>query len=231
MTINFMNTDEFIFHIADKSTNTYKDLTSNDPQVTISHPTRLLVRQEYAIKDGFLLYLIYFLKMYFFTLVRAFFLFRKSINEELAPIYIEAELETLSETSESTIIFEKSFLSSFDMLFVAPKLVCDRFVKVCDAKYFIDEYTVKVNRKKQFLRSISAPAMLFTLDAIVFTYGGIEEVFNVCAFCLYLLPFIALFAAFMVLRAKRAYKKYRLALDNQVGYMNGDSKKLEDKGL
>ena len=69
--------------------------------------------------------------------------------------------------------------------------------------------------------------MLFTIDALVFVYASIEELFNVCAFCLYLLPVIAALMLFMIIRAKSAYKKYIATLKNQVGYMNGEFKKID----
>lgn len=227
MVLNILDAGEFVFHIEDKNGAINKDIDSHDSRAELPHPARVTIKQRYALNAGFGFYLRYFIRMFFFTIVRAFFLFRKSISEEISPIYIDAELETLSETDESTLYFERSSFSPFNMLFTPPKLTSDRSVKICSVKYFIDEYTVKVNRKKQFLRSISSPAMLLALDALVFTYAGIEELFNVCAFCIYMLPFIAAFTVFMVIRAKRAYKKYTVALENQVGYMNREFKKVE----
>ncbi len=227
MILNILDTGEFAFLITDKSGKISKRLDKDDPRVELPPAAHFTIRQCNNTKANPLYYIWYFIKMYLFTIVRAFFLFRKKINEEISPIFLEAELECVKESDESTLIFEKSSLSSFDELFVAPKIVVDRAIKLVSLSYFADEDTIKLNRRKQFLRSISSPSMLFTIDALVFVYASIEELFNVCAFCLYLLPVIAALMLFMIIRAKSAYKKYIATLKNQVGYMNGEFKKID----
>ena len=168
-----------------------------------------------------------FWKLYISSPIRACFLYRKSIQQEESPIFLEGELNVKKNSEQGSAFFTCSDFSDYDATHTKPALDTDSSLALSELTYFADSTVMKANKSRQLCRKLANILFLATLDLIFFIYTVIEKVYNASVFSLLFFALIAIFGALSLFKASRKYKVYQREINARILYLND---RTRDKG-